>query len=80
MCPCMHTFLALSMNELKEIGIEPFAVRKKLHMAIQGEPVKYREAPMCACTLPISLSLPSDTLAEAGAGGGGHVMGGEIPA
>ena len=37
----MQAFLALSMNDLKEIGIEPFAKRKKLHMAIQGDPVNY---------------------------------------
>ena len=47
----MQTFLALSMDELKEIGIEPFAVRKKLHMAIQGDPVKYSVKNRCVLAL-----------------------------
>ena len=32
----LQAFFALTMDKLKELGIEPMAVRKKLSMAIQG--------------------------------------------
>ena len=33
----IQVFLALTMDELKQLGIEPMAIRKKLFMAMQSE-------------------------------------------
>ena len=33
----IQAFFALTMDELKQLGIEPMAIRKKLFMAIQSE-------------------------------------------
>ena len=33
----IQEFFALTMDELEELGIEPMAIRKKLHLAIQSE-------------------------------------------
>ena len=37
----IQAFFALTMDELKQLGVEPMAIRKKLFMAIQSE---------CECT------------------------------
>ena len=64
----MQTFLALTKEDLKEMGVEPFAVRKRLLMAIQGDPVECSFRRRCVLE-PNSLFLSEHNLtAETGVG------------